>query len=217
MFSGSALVYVLIFMMVIAVSALSLAVSVLVQKRGISGTNDSIIAFQVANSGIEDIIGKIERGESRNWKIQQISSPCSSGEISGTVGTGMNANSYTAYFVRADGNKLGCNDRVDLIEGIKVSATVGNSSRAVEMAYAGGKLGVVGGCLVYVDGTLKALPGWSWGAGCENSDPSNTLSCSEIQDGGYSCGPTGVMEALFSGNPTPAPASDALICICIKD
>lgn len=55
---GSALVFALIVLSIVLMSALSIAVATVSDRRSSSGTAKSTVAFQIADSGAEDVLGQ---------------------------------------------------------------------------------------------------------------------------------------------------------------
>lgn len=140
---GSVLVFSLIVLSFMLISALSVATVSVTEKRASFSTERSNRSFQVADSGVEIILQKIYKGDSSGTPFptlallaDDLSTTCSNaqGEIGGTL----NAGAYNISFYDNSGAKFGgsiCSDplwRSNVVK-IKSEGTSGNTTRAVEV------------------------------------------------------------------------------------
>lgn len=129
---GSVLVFSLIILAFMLVSALSVAMISVTEKRASLATDKSSRSFQVADTGVETILQKIYKGGFDSAPLSALGS-CSSGDISDASA------GYVVSFYKSDGTKMtDCTStswRNDVAR-IKSEGTAGNTKRAVEVAIA---------------------------------------------------------------------------------
>lgn len=149
-FRGSVLVYTLFILMMLLVSGLALATVTLMQQRGATGLGDSVNAFQAANDGFEDLIARYKHASGTT--LSAIGS-CTNASGVGIISQSIGGRDYVATFQKKDasGNLMSasCADNLFDIEQVKVVATVGSSTRAIETAFAAS--GDNSGCVVSVN------------------------------------------------------------------
>lgn len=142
---GSALVYTLIMMMLLLVSALGLATTTLVQQRRTLGTTESVRAFQLANDGLAEIINfNKNSGVAPGVWAKSIDDlkgtsggTCLDGRVTRPITTANYTGTYDATFKDKNGDRItSCGTPISAIEEIKIVATVGSATRAIETAFA---------------------------------------------------------------------------------
>lgn len=109
------------------VSALSVAMISVTEKRASLATDKSSRAFQVADTGVEVMLEKIYKGNPSTLSALGI---CSNGDVSG------GSPDYVVSFYKSDGTKLtDCSDTNwrSQVAKIKSEGTAGNTKRAVEV------------------------------------------------------------------------------------
>ena len=194
LFKGSALVYTLIMMLFLMVGALALMTTTIIQQRGVSGTTESVRAFQLANDGFEDVIAKYNRGASNLSGL----GTCNNGTVTNTIATG----SYTATFTDSNNTAIAnCATPLSDVAQVKVVSTVGSSTRAIEAAFAANSGTVTGGCVVRFSSspnpnqyTIRRI----WGDGCKplNTTGQKTMEspgtlCNQVAEPTFECGSGG--------------------------
>jgi hypothetical protein len=130
---GSALIFSLLILSLILVSAMALVGASLANRRASLATSKSTAAFQIADSGAEDVLGKL-RGSLVTDKLRDVlGSDCSG---SAYEPSGKN---YKVTFSN-DGSEIRCDDTVGELgdDGkgrIKSTATYQNIQRSVEVPF----------------------------------------------------------------------------------
>lgn len=123
-------------MMFLLVSALALATTTLIQQRGSLALGDSVKAFQLANDGFEDIIASYKHNPVAEIQDLDKSSNCSDGVVTNTT---IAPSSYQATFFReGQATPLPCDTPISEVSEVKIVATIGSSTRAIETAFAAG-------------------------------------------------------------------------------
>ncbi|MDP3957142.1 MAG: hypothetical protein Q8Q10_01425 [bacterium] len=130
---GSVLIFSLIVLAFMLVSALSIATVSVTEKRASLSTEKSSRSFQVADSGVEIILQKIYKGGFETSPLSALGD-CDpdTGEISGTPTTA--GTYYTISFYDSSDTKLvDCNDATwrSKVVKIKSAGVSGNTTRAV--------------------------------------------------------------------------------------
>lgn len=137
---GSVLVFSLIILAFMLVSALSVAVISVTEKRASLATDKSNRSFQVADTGVETMLQKIYKESPQPVDLTALASSAgatcniTTNEIEDSVGSG----TYVVSFLDRDGDKIPCNSptwRNDVAK-IKSEGAAGNTKRAVEVAIA---------------------------------------------------------------------------------
>lgn len=132
---GSVLVFSLIVLSFMLVSALSLAAAAVSEQRSSFFTDKSNRSFQAADSGVETILQQIYSGSFDASKLSALgedASDCTAGEISGTIGAG----TYRISFFDNNGVQLtDCDDTAWRAKTVKIKSEgrAGNTTRAVEV------------------------------------------------------------------------------------
>ncbi len=140
LFKGSALVYTLIMMLFLMVGALALMTTTIIQQRGVSGTTESVRAFQLANDGFEDVIAKYNRGASNLSGLVGTGGTCNATTGTATVTNTIATGSYTATFTDSNNTAIAnCATPLSDVVQVKVVSTIGSSTRAIEAAFATGR------------------------------------------------------------------------------
>lgn len=134
---GSVLVFSLIILSVITVMALGIASATIVEKKMAGTTGKSMLAFQVADSGVESIIKKLNKDESID-SIGDLGDCDGFGKIKGNVSGG----TYEITFFNEAGETIeDCATSISEINRIKSNGTYSSTSRAVETAWAAEETG----------------------------------------------------------------------------
>ena len=107
---GSVLVFTLIILSFLLVASLSLATIAVSEKRGVNAISRSVVAFQIADSGLEKVLEKIY-GATCNGQRLDCLGTCtvinSEAVITGTINSG----TYQVAFYKNGGNPLtSCGD-----------------------------------------------------------------------------------------------------------
>lgn len=134
---GSVLVFTLIVMSVILVSAMGIAAVSVIERRTSSDTGKSTQSFQVADSGAEIMLQKIYKGSGTYLQdLVSVPANCAGGVVSGDIGN--TEKSFKVTFYKEDGTQLiNCGtDKIADVRKIKSVGTFSNTARAVEVAVA---------------------------------------------------------------------------------
>lgn len=130
---GSIMIYVLItlaVLLVIAFSVLSVNES---QTRSAIGTDESVLAFFLAESGAEIMLDRIYSGTYDSGALSGLYSNCSNGFFTNSLSTG----TWTASFYEVDGDRItSCSTtswRSDADE-MKVDGNHSNTIRSIRMS-----------------------------------------------------------------------------------
>jgi hypothetical protein len=146
LFKGSALVYTLIMMMFLLVSALALATTTLIQQRGSLALGDSVKAFQLANDGFEDITAVYKHDPTISTIGGIATCTNGSGTSPAVVKKDITTGHYEATFVKTSSAGGGvatlCTTPISEVAEVKIVATVGSSTRAIQTAFAGTNVGL---------------------------------------------------------------------------
>jgi len=130
---GSILVFTLLVMFILLISALGIASVTVIERKTSGTTGKSTQSFQVADSGAEIVLQKIYK-DSALTDIASMGG-CSSGQVSGSIDVAGEKN-YTVTFYDVDDNKLTCTDNVSDVRLIKSVGSYAQTSRAIEVAVA---------------------------------------------------------------------------------
>lgn len=137
---GSVLIFSLIILAFMLISALSVATVSVTEKRASFSTEKSSRSFQVADSGVEFILQKIYKGNYNTLDdlATALGTTC---DAQGEIGAPLNSGSYNISFYDNAGVKFtgsDCNDLTwrDRVVRIKSEGTSGNTTRAVEVGVA---------------------------------------------------------------------------------
>ena len=128
---GSVLIFSLIVLAFMHVSALSIATVSVTEKRASLSTEKSSRSFQVADSGVEIMLQKIYKGGFETSSLSALGT-CDNGEISDTLNSG----TYTISFYDSGNTKLtDCDDAAwrSKVAKIRSAGVSGNTTRAVEV------------------------------------------------------------------------------------
>lgn len=132
---ASVLAYSLIVVSVMIVIATSISVVTVIEKKGAVSTDSSVQAYQIADSGVQLAIKKINADLTKN--INQVFSDCSSLDANSvkvrkeTV-AGISGSSYEITFRNESG--IGCGSKVASVQNIKSTGEYKNTVRAVEVS-----------------------------------------------------------------------------------
>ncbi|NTV41173.1 MAG: hypothetical protein HGA61_02775 [Candidatus Moranbacteria bacterium] len=133
---GSALVFSLIILSMMLMIATGLSSIAIVQKKEASATQFSVQAYQVADSGVQLALKKINEAIFNNSTIESEFPSCVGvGSIYNLTDFGA-GNSYDLSFYRADGTLVNCNEDASLVTNIKSVGRHHNTVRAVNVAVA---------------------------------------------------------------------------------
>ncbi len=181
---GSVLVFSLIILSIMLSAALTITAVTLSNRKSAGSTAESVQSFQVADSGVEQVLRKIYKGSYTT--ISTLDASCVSGVVSFSVSGG----TVKVTFLDENGNFIDCNDSAWRSRLTKIKAegtiTASGTTRVIETAVAAVSRGVVGGCMVNAAGGSTRQ---KWGSGCKDTvPPSNSDPCTKVADTGYSCG-----------------------------
>lgn len=126
---GSVLIFSLIVLAFMLVSALSVATVSVTERRSSLATDKSSRSFQAADSGVEIMLQKIYKGGFETSPLSALGS-CNNGEISDTLNSG----TYTiTFYDNADDPLTSCDDAAwrSKVVKIKSAGVSGNTTRAV--------------------------------------------------------------------------------------
>ncbi|MFZ2300194.1 MAG: pilus assembly PilX N-terminal domain-containing protein [Candidatus Moraniibacteriota bacterium] len=139
---GSTLVFSLIVLAFLLVSAISLATVAVTEKRASLATAKSNLSFQAADSGAEAVLAGIKEGDADNAAIPPPADPkvsiedffsgCNSDDV--VTGGDTNSGTYEVTFYTDDtGPALACSDaRADIVRIIS-KGFYANTTRAIEV------------------------------------------------------------------------------------
>ncbi|MCW1887933.1 MAG: hypothetical protein KIH67_000045 [Candidatus Moranbacteria bacterium] len=111
---GSVLVFTLIILSLLLVASLSLAAVSISEKRSVNAVSRSIVAFQIADSGLEKILERTYKGSCNGQRLDCLASngdSCS--VVNGVAGINgsINNGAYRVTFTRHNGTNItGCSD-----------------------------------------------------------------------------------------------------------
>jgi Tfp pilus assembly protein PilX len=132
---GAVMIYTLIILsmlLLLGVSALSVTQS---QTRSAIATDESVIAFFIAESGAEDMLEKIYAGAANSQAFSQLNTSGNCNE--GIFSESMSAGTWAATFYDTDGDQLtSCSDtgwRIK-VDQMKVDGTYSGTARSVRMS-----------------------------------------------------------------------------------
>ena len=137
---GSILAYSLILLGIVLVAAIGMMSASVTNLKSVSSNDNSVNAFQIADSGSQDVIAKIRKASgstvgdidtSGNMTCGSSSAVLSSGSSTGFLG-----GAYSVTFLKIDGTALKCSDNISDIASIKSVGSYAETARAVETAVA---------------------------------------------------------------------------------
>ncbi|MEI8096666.1 MAG: FISUMP domain-containing protein [Candidatus Moraniibacteriota bacterium] len=128
---GSSLIFSIIILSFLLVSALSVATVSVTSRRSSLSSKNSNISFQVADSAAEVMLAKIYKDTGTISTPDGLGS-CSSNQISGSAAAG----TYKAVLFTKTGSIISCTDSLwrDNVAKIKFLGTYQNTTRAIEIA-----------------------------------------------------------------------------------
>ena len=130
---GSVLAYTLIILAILLVIAASVVTVNQSQTRNAIATDESVVAFFLAESGAETLLDRIYSGNYDSGALSALHSGCNDGIFQETLSAGV----WTATFYDEDGDRLGsCSDtswRSDVSE-MKVDGNHSNTIRSIRMS-----------------------------------------------------------------------------------
>jgi hypothetical protein len=132
-FPGSILVYSLIILSIMLMTALSIASVTVMERKSAGTTGASNQAFAVADSGSELFLGRIKNKSGTLNSVFGASCPAGGNTYTGNVST---VGNFTVTFFKADGTQATCNDQISSITKIKSAGYSNNATRAIEVAVA---------------------------------------------------------------------------------
>ena len=131
-FKASILVVTMMIMGIILVSALSISLVSIQERKASMGANKSNQAYQIADTGIETVMDDIVNGNN-----DQVSDLTGCRPADGLIHN--DATGYTVELKDADENKIACNTNTDLSEVVhikSVGTASGQAQRSIEAAVA---------------------------------------------------------------------------------
>ncbi|MDP1620560.1 MAG: FISUMP domain-containing protein [Candidatus Moranbacteria bacterium] len=150
---ASILVVTMMIMGIILVSALSISLVSIQERKASMGANKSNQAYQIADTGIEMVMDDIVRGN--KGQVSDLTGCQSDGLIHGT--------DYTVELKDADENKIACNSATDIAEVVhikSVGTASGQAQRSIEAAVAGCGNDIIKDSITY--GTVRGADGKCW-------------------------------------------------------
>ena len=141
---ASALVVTMMILGIILITALSISLVSLRERKASLGSNDSNQAFYTAQSGVESVLQQIANNSTGT--VSNIDSDCS-----GTI----SSSGYSVKLLDSSGNVVsGCSTPVSNIAKLKSVGTEGQYQRAIEVAVANGN------CTIdYTNDNIYIVPG----------------------------------------------------------
>jgi hypothetical protein len=132
---ASAIVFALIVLSVILITAISVAAVTMTERRSSMATDKSVQSFQIADSGAEIMLNQIYKGENDNLNSLAVSlgKTCSGGSIGSSISS---EKTYTVNFYKSDGKLMGCGDPISDITNIKSIGSYASTTRAISVAVA---------------------------------------------------------------------------------
>lgn len=137
---GSILVFTLLIMFILLISALGIASVTVIERKTSGTTGKSIQSFQVADSGAEIVLQKIYKDNLRTvGELAGVLGNCNDNDetlavISGSIATGKD---FKITFEDNSGNDItSCTDSATQISRIKSVGSYAQTSRAIEVAVA---------------------------------------------------------------------------------
>ena len=125
--------YTLVILAILLVIAASVVTVNQSQARNAISTDESVVAFFLAESGAEVLLDRIYSGNYNSGSLSSLHSGCNDGVFQETLSTGV----WTATFYDEDGDKLdSCSDtswRSDVSE-MKVDGNHSNTIRSIRMS-----------------------------------------------------------------------------------
>lgn len=194
---ASVLVFALIILFIGIAAAIGIASSTMISQKNSINTASSTQSFQVADSGAEIVLNKIKNASDGDT-LGSLGLSCSSGVISGNIGTGKEYK-VTAFKIDESNPITDCSASLSDIDRIKSVGSYKNTNRAVEVAVAAESSGgATGGCVAINGSTLNH----KWGSGCK-ANGTSVSDCSDASETGYECGYISI--------------STHNICLCVKE
>lgn len=139
---GSVLVFTLIVLFIILAVAIGISSVSVLERKGARSTDVSVQSFQIANSGAEIILKKIDANKSGTFAAIGCTA-ANGGKISGDISSGKN---YEITFYTSDGLPItNCATVVSDVDKIKSVGSYANTARAIEVAVAATGMRIVGG------------------------------------------------------------------------
>jgi Tfp pilus assembly protein PilX len=102
---GSVLVFTLIILSFLLVASLSLATVSTSETRGVNAISRSIVAFQIADSGLETVLQEVYKGNCNNGRLDCLGGCSVVGGEAGINGH-INAGIFRVVFYQTGGNAL---------------------------------------------------------------------------------------------------------------
>jgi hypothetical protein len=200
------MVYTLIILSILLVIAFTVVAINESQTRSAISTDESVVAFFLAESGAETMLDRIYSGTYDNVALSNLYTGCSGGEFDATLTTG----EWTATFYDSDGDKLtscsNTNWRDDVSE-MKVEGNHSNTIRAISMSIrpTGSSSSTDGQC--GTRDTNYAYTTTSW--------PSGSTYCSQGTNSSSPSFPSAGSSVNWNCNSTSGGASDS--CTASRD
>jgi len=141
---ASILVVTMMIMGIILVSALSISLVSIQERKASMGANKSNQAYQIADTGIETVMDDIINGDN-----DQVSDLAGCRPADGLIHN--DATGYTVELKDADENKIACNSATDIAEVVhikSVGTASGQAQRSIEAAVAAGSGELEGYCVM---------------------------------------------------------------------
>jgi hypothetical protein len=223
---GSVLVFSLLILSIMLVTSLTILSSAVMNQKASLSTGSSTRSFQVADSGVEEVLYQIHKNASAHRNLGQLATAIggncdmATGKVSFPIAGGTAVVSFyqEENMLYADKCVGPDDDWRDKVVKIKSEGTAGSTTRAVEVAVASGAVpGITGGCAITNDSPDGIRDGW--GSGCQPDNTPISLGiigshsassvCFNASASGFECGAVGVREALSGG-------VEDLFCQCTK-
>mgnify|MGYP003418489366 FL=1 len=137
--NGSVLVFSLILLSFLLVASLSLAIVSVSEKRSINAVSRSVVAFQIADSGLEKMLERTYKGSCNGQRLDCLASSgdsCSVVNGSAGINGSINNGGYRVTFIKHNGSSLtNCSDsswRADT-ESMRSEGNYSGTARAVKI------------------------------------------------------------------------------------
>lgn len=133
---GSILAYTLILLGIILAASISMMAASVTNLRSVSSNNQSINAFQIADSGSQAVVKGLK--EATGSKLGDVPGVTCSGGDAIASKEGFLGGDYKVIFQDSDGKTLKCTDSISDVASVKSVGTYGDTARAVQVAVAAG-------------------------------------------------------------------------------
>ena len=141
---GSVLAYSLILLSILLIVSIGMMSSSIVDLKSLSSNDNSVNAFQIADSGSQAIVASIKKDNSGNIGdlATRMGLSCSNGLVESSL---LNGAYKVSFYGDASTAPLSCADTLSGVTSVKSVGSYRDSARAVSVAVAAGSCGLCGG------------------------------------------------------------------------